>query len=315
LAAELQEQLDQEYTSLLSSIDEVQGLMEAEVAGVELLPPLEELEAFAIAAEAALRSLEHQIAECRQKQKAACKLKLQDEDLMHEGTLNQKDPCSPGSPSASHAGVQPETVQSEQLQSELLDDVAPDGPLEALREKEARDSTDAVVGDSLVKQQVALHNCASPSASSPRRRASGISISFCIEEASAEILRVGGDGRSAAGDAGTSNDVMERPAARPRWADLSDDEEVVLPSAIGRRPCPPRLSAEDALPPEASEGMADDGSGQERAKAQCGRCMELLGKENFSRRAWRQARGLGGAGAATAAERAAAICRSCLEAE
>merc|ERR1719313_1556688 len=66
LAAELRDQLDQEYTSLMSSIDEVQALMEAEVAGVELLPPLEELEAFARKAEAVVASLGRQAAEARE---------------------------------------------------------------------------------------------------------------------------------------------------------------------------------------------------------------------------------------------------------
>mmetsp|Transcript_4216 Transcript_4216/g.7698 ORF Transcript_4216/g.7698 Transcript_4216/m.7698 type:complete len:354 (+) Transcript_4216:47-1108(+) len=55
LAVELCEQLDQEYTSLLTSIEEVQNLMEAEVAGVELLPSLDDLEVFTVAAEAVLR--------------------------------------------------------------------------------------------------------------------------------------------------------------------------------------------------------------------------------------------------------------------
>jgi len=46
LAEELREQLDQEYTSLMTSIEEVQSLMEAEVAGDAQLPSIEELEDF-----------------------------------------------------------------------------------------------------------------------------------------------------------------------------------------------------------------------------------------------------------------------------
>lgn len=46
LAADLREQLDQEFTSLLSSIEEVQALMEAEVAGVGQLPSVADLQAF-----------------------------------------------------------------------------------------------------------------------------------------------------------------------------------------------------------------------------------------------------------------------------
>mmetsp|Transcript_2476 Transcript_2476/g.6189 ORF Transcript_2476/g.6189 Transcript_2476/m.6189 type:complete len:385 (-) Transcript_2476:16-1170(-) len=53
LAAELREQLDQEFTSLLASIEEVQGLMEAEVVGVGLLPSKTDLDVFLRAAEAA----------------------------------------------------------------------------------------------------------------------------------------------------------------------------------------------------------------------------------------------------------------------
>lgn len=46
LAEELREQIDQEYTSLMASIEEIQTLMEAEVAGEAQLPSVEELEAF-----------------------------------------------------------------------------------------------------------------------------------------------------------------------------------------------------------------------------------------------------------------------------
>lgn len=46
LSAGLKEQLDQEYTSLMASIEEVQGLMEAAVVGAELLPCWDDLAAF-----------------------------------------------------------------------------------------------------------------------------------------------------------------------------------------------------------------------------------------------------------------------------
>ncbi|CAK9025299.1 Hypothetical protein SCF082_LOCUS17020 [Durusdinium trenchii] len=46
LAVELKEQLDQEYTALMASIEEIQALMEAEVAGDARLPSVEELEGF-----------------------------------------------------------------------------------------------------------------------------------------------------------------------------------------------------------------------------------------------------------------------------
>lgn len=46
LASELREQLDEEHTSLLASIEEVQGLMEAEVAAPCTLPSLHDLSSF-----------------------------------------------------------------------------------------------------------------------------------------------------------------------------------------------------------------------------------------------------------------------------
>jgi hypothetical protein len=46
LAAELREQLDQEYTSLITSIEEVQALMEAEVSSAWIPPSTADLEAF-----------------------------------------------------------------------------------------------------------------------------------------------------------------------------------------------------------------------------------------------------------------------------
>jgi len=61
LAVELREQLDQERTSLLASIEEVQGLMEAEVADAGLLPSRLELEAFSSDADEALRRLQKEL--------------------------------------------------------------------------------------------------------------------------------------------------------------------------------------------------------------------------------------------------------------
>lgn len=55
LAAALGEQLDQEHTALMASIEEVQGLMEAEVSGAAAPPSRAELEAFAAEVEGVLR--------------------------------------------------------------------------------------------------------------------------------------------------------------------------------------------------------------------------------------------------------------------
>ncbi|CAE7832338.1 unnamed protein product, partial [Symbiodinium microadriaticum] len=54
LAGELSEQMDQEYTALMASIEEIQNLMEAEVAGDARLPSIEELEAFTVRIEEAI---------------------------------------------------------------------------------------------------------------------------------------------------------------------------------------------------------------------------------------------------------------------
>jgi len=54
LAARLRVQIDEEHTSLIASIDEVQALMEAEVAGAGLLPSRTEMESFCTAVAAAL---------------------------------------------------------------------------------------------------------------------------------------------------------------------------------------------------------------------------------------------------------------------
>lgn len=51
LANELREQLDQEHTSLLASIEEVQGLMEAEVIAPRTLPSIGDLSLFVVSVE------------------------------------------------------------------------------------------------------------------------------------------------------------------------------------------------------------------------------------------------------------------------
>ncbi|CAE7380437.1 unnamed protein product [Symbiodinium natans] len=60
LAGDLSEQMDQEYTALMASIDEIQALMEAEVAGDARLPSIEELEAFTERIEVAIRNLQEE---------------------------------------------------------------------------------------------------------------------------------------------------------------------------------------------------------------------------------------------------------------
>jgi len=83
--------------------------------------------------------------------------------------------------------------------------------------------------------------------------------------------------------------------ARPRWVDLSDEEE---------RSGTPTLAAQKAHAGGSSRIVTA------AARAMCSECREELGKESFSRRAWRQARGLGGAGLASGPLESA-VCRDC----
>lgn len=83
-------------------------------------------------------------------------------------------------------------------------------------------------------------------------------------------------------------------AARPRWSDMCSDsehEEALFGVGAGLQcPCPPQSQVK----------------GSDAAKAQCSRCHRYLGRSFFSRRAWRQVRGLG-------ADRAleSATCQDC----
>lgn len=75
-----------------------------------------------------------------------------------------------------------------------------------------------------------------------------------------------------------------RPAsalpARPRWADMGSDSDEA-------REAPSKPVAVSLATSSASAGGAP-------AQASCSKCLRLLGRAAFSRRAWRQARGLGG---------------------
>jgi len=113
--------------------------------------------------------------------------------------------------------------------------------------------------------------------------------------------------------------VDVKATVRPRWADLSDDEEdevmLQFPPAT-QMFLEEREAAVEVRETGPAGGVQEkayeaEGGKQGPAKARCGGCREMLGKESFSRRAWRQARGLGGAGMAGAIERGNALCRSC----
>jgi hypothetical protein len=264
LAAELQEQLDQEYTALLSSIEEVQGLMEAEVAGVELLPPLDELESFALVAEAALRNLEHHSFDT--KDLITCK-----------GVEAIKMPALKISIATD--------LDDNRIQSELCSPYSPCSPASCHSLVEQDDADEAALEEAPIHEALEMEMspiCEFISTDDPFPVSSSSRCSPIVS-------------RVAAGQNGS----------RPRWADLSDDDaEIEATSAL--QPLKRQLS-EQRLP-----GMQSSSAcGQEPARARCGRCMQLLAKDSFSRRAWRQARGLGGAGAMGAAEKLSALCRSC----
>jgi len=319
LATQLREQLDQEHTSLLTSIDEVQGLMEAEVAGVELLPPLEELEAFAVAAEAALQSPE------LQRRKVDVKKLASANDDKLEARVAQREPCAPGvgAPCGVNSRLQevaealpllfPVPLQEKQVNKSSQQEVLrvelrldPKEPLSGGMSGNPLDSCETELDDVALAdvdesgmEPMQLVGAAAPC------KALSVSGSF-------EALAVATSSRSeemaASCHTESRNDIARRAPARPRWADLSDDEDALLPLAPTRKP--PSQRANDHGLTEAA-ALAGNGDQEGPAKAACGRCQELLGKDSFSRRAWRLARGLGGAGAISASERESAICRAC----
>jgi len=353
LASELREQLEQEYTSLLSSIEEVQGLMEAEVIGLELLPPLEELEAFAVAAKAALQVLRSASKTIDSSSDSTCR-KL---GCAKAGKLDgkTKEPCSP-------SGRAPRILLEEALLEEpLLEDELPRDTTLAIPSafqqevpiKEVLPATrgldpkqvsqdlspgldlcDVVVkGMSLQPQpEERLTDLAIPSpdaldcdmgaplvmlckASTARSSAFAHAPEITIDCARGSETAV-----SCATEVKTA--IVQEVVARPRWADLSDDDDeaaAVLPSSLSRG-VPPQLRPPVAVAStsgaiEAPKGPSPcvrvtDSESVDKARAACGKCMQLLGKDSFSRRAWREARGAGTAGAA---DKGGAICRSCAE--
>jgi hypothetical protein len=265
LAAELVEQLDQEYTSLLSSIEEVQGLMEAEVAGASLLPSLEDLDAFVASADAALKHLEGLEA----RREKACRVETAEleaaaaskaEDSSRRTTASSAD--SPTDRSLCEVS----SAEGDESTSEA--ECAAESP-------KACESTD----DELLWPQSKW--------TSPDRIIAG---ELVPSDASLGVERIKLEGEEV-----QPTREMTQVESRPRWADLSDDDD---------RFGIPMLAA-----PKAHAGGATR-SGTAPARAMCSKCKEELGKESFSRRAWRQARGLGGAGLVSGA-RESAVCRDC----
>jgi hypothetical protein len=250
LAAELIEQLDQENTSLLSSIEEVQALMEAEVAGASLLPSIEELEAFARDADAALRYLEG----------LRSTIDTESKDL---DETRREHIDATGSPSLVHEDRYPLRVDSESCSEEKNRETIEE---EGFSRRELPASEESLA-----------HRC------------------HCEVESSVATQSGMGAWQS---EVKSQMPPSRKVESRPRWADLSDDDDETFDISMFVAPTPP------------AGGAMRERGGTLPARAMCSKCRHELGKDSFSRRAWRQARGLGGA-SLTAGTREGAVCRAC----
>lgn len=298
LAEGLREQLDQEYTSLLACIEEVQALMEAEVAGAGLLPSRAELEAFVTAARAALAALPPPPtagAEIADSPKASLqrgarehKLAINDVgDLSDQALEAGPAPCSPSRPGSQRStptATSPKAITPVSAAPSAPDSPTAPAPVTALAAAPAAATT--------------LVSCTSSIAlAAPRAESS------CGASSGGEALPIA-------------------PPARPRWADLSDSEPEERPRTAtpNERPCTAAPSGtmsntgaaggsrggvalEEEISSTAAAGARGSGDSVapqccngEAARAQCGSCGKLLDRSCFSRRAWRRVRGLGGAG-------------------
>lgn len=232
LAEELREQLDQEYTSLMASIEEVQALMEAEVAGDAQLPSLEELKAFVAEVDHALEGLQTGHRQDKQLEP------LRTLEVVHE------EP---------RVALVEQQRQPEPLEERL--ELMPEMQIEGNKLEVA------VAEQSMLEQIEQLEQ---------------------LEEAQ-HVLR----------------SSSQAPAQRPRWADICSDSEEA--GALGSdADCSSYLWP--ARAPEAGQSSA------RAAMAQCSRCHRLLPRAAFSRRAWRQVRGLGSEGQR---QPDSAICHDC----
>lgn len=239
LAAELREQLDQEYTSLLASIEEVQCLMEAEVAGVSSLPSRAELEAFSAAAAAVLA--EHGTAAVQATSDAG------------------GGPPAPPEHGAAEVAAAVAAVHEQGCVDPLVNENRNCNPEDA----------DVLVFPARATRAVGE---ADP-------EESGITA--------ADMVAMAAPARPA------------KPAPRRRWADsFSDSEEAPLmpgaPAPLGSDP--DRCAAGDIGAMAATTVGGCTSAPLAAARAKCSSCGTLLSRTGFSRRAWREARGLGRGG-------------------
>lgn len=218
LATELRDQLDEEHTSLMASIEEVQQMMEVEVADASLMPSLSDLESF-----------------CSQVDMALARFPAS---------------TAPSSPSASSGSCRDRRCRSAVCTPVL----------------EAKDSCD----DADTSHEQKVESAAELDQSFKRlhwtpQAGEDLGIQRDPEEQSVRLEQVTGTSSSSVGFSGQ----------RPRWADMASDSES--DQELRHHIQPITVSAV-------------------RSVAECNRCQQVRGRNCFSRRAWRQARGSGAEG-------------------
>eukprot|EP00929_Paragymnodinium_shiwhaense_P069705 TRINITY_DN35169_c0_g1_i1.p1 TRINITY_DN35169_c0_g1~~TRINITY_DN35169_c0_g1_i1.p1 ORF type:complete len:598 (-),score=121.71 TRINITY_DN35169_c0_g1_i1:93-1886(-) len=345
LAVELREQIDQEYTSLMTSIEEVQALMEAEVAGTVSWPSSAELLEFAAAVDSVVAALPQ------------ARL-VEDQDIAPAVDVPAKNTI---------VGLT-EFVLSEKNR---VDSQLRGGPLAVLPECQWSDREDAEADAQTIELPDDHADVSTVTEEPLRPSAQELVVEVvdpsggwmpgdcvgrsCQEESGAETTSPSSESRPGDNDDSadhqddtSSHDAPAAARGRSRWADMSSDEsdsglvqewsplwstrsdarevEAValdeLDSLTTPRAAEPHprsficLDEMDGLaePEPVDEEQARRGR-QTPAVAECSACGLLLGRSAFSRRSWRQARGLGGHAkpAESAAGGHGACCTSCTE--
>mmetsp|Transcript_33137 Transcript_33137/g.84289 ORF Transcript_33137/g.84289 Transcript_33137/m.84289 type:complete len:536 (+) Transcript_33137:117-1724(+) len=306
LAVSMRGQLDEEYTSLMASIEEVQALMEAEVSGTGLLPSRAELEAFCSSAASALAAVppaEKISSEVTDPLEVASFA----DDLETEDAFSKSAVSSPSSSSSSgrgNSGVSRGAAActsgrggggsarwmksfSTSLQGHLEAEDEADGEAaadgsSAELQAECFPGVFFGLGDEEEEQ-------------SPRQQQNLRILPEEDEEVQADADAASARHRSEAEQRAPSAEGAD--AGRPRWSDMcSDDSE----DSLSRPRAAKAASAAGATIARAT----DEGAS---AHGECCRCRRSMGRSDFSRRSWRQARGLG----AAAGVASAAACIDC----
>mmetsp|Transcript_68837 Transcript_68837/g.224257 ORF Transcript_68837/g.224257 Transcript_68837/m.224257 type:complete len:535 (+) Transcript_68837:150-1754(+) len=305
LAVSMRGQLDEEYTSLMASIEEVQALMEAEVSGTGLLPSRAELEAFCSSAASALASVPpaEKIAAERTD---ALEVATFADDLETEDAFSKSAVSSPSSSSSSGRGSSGVSRGAAACTSGRGGDgsarwmksfsTSLQGHLEAEDEADGEAAAD---GSSAGAQAECcpgvFFGLGDKEEQSPRQRQNLRILPEEDEEVQADTDGASARHRSEAAQRAPSAEGAD--AGRPRWSDMcSDDSE----DSLSRPRAAKAASAAGATIARAT----DEGAS---AHGECCRCRRSRGRSAFSRRSWRQARGLG----AAAGVSSAAACIDC----